>query len=183
MEDIMSRTIALIVATVAVLGCATSRPLPVNPSDAAAQDIIRFTDRVLREFPESPSLGVAVVHDGQPLLVRGFGRRDVEANLSADENTVYYIASSTKSYVGLLAALLAHRGVVDLDAPITRCISELKLPEGAAPEGVTLRTLLTHTVGLENDALVTRTAYPGEHTPAILIGLVSRSTVKDPKFD
>lgn len=178
----MFRSIAVILS-LATLGCATSAPTPVNPADAAAQDIIRFTRHLLGEFPESPSLGVAVVRDAKPLLVRGFGHRDVEAGLPADENTLYYIASSTKSYVGLLAALLTHRGVVDLDAPITRYIAELKLPEGVAPERVTLRTLLTHTAGLEHDALVARTAFTGDHSPALLIDLISKSRVKEAKFD
>ncbi|HUF70615.1 MAG TPA: serine hydrolase domain-containing protein [Longimicrobiales bacterium] len=152
------------------------------PADPAAADIARFTEQVMREFPETPSLAVAVVRDGKPLLARGFGKRDLEASLDADAKTAYYIASSTKSYVGLLAAVLAHRGVVDLDAPITRYLPDLKLPEGVEPQRVTLRTLLTHTAGLQSQALVGRTAYTGEHSPAVLLDLISRSRVREPKF-
>ena len=94
--------------------CTTAAPDP----DAARID--RFVQRALKEFPEVPSLGLAVVKDGKTILTRGYGYRDVEKKLPATEDTVYYIASSTKSYVGLLTSMYAARGVVDLDAPITR---------------------------------------------------------------
>jgi CubicO group peptidase (beta-lactamase class C family) len=146
------------------------------------QDIVAFAERLLREFPETPSVGLAVVVDGKPLVVRGIGVRDVVTKAPADAKTGYYIASSTKSYLGTLAALLATRGVVDLDKPVTQYLPELRLPDGLAPDRVTLRTLLSHTSGLRNDAIVARTAFTGDHTPALLTNLVARSGVADSKF-
>ena len=140
-----------------------------------AEDIDRFIARAMREFPDVPSLGVAVVRDGKTFLARGYGFRDIEKKLPATGDTVYYIASSTKSYFGLLTSILAARGVVDLDAPITKYIAEMKYPEGLDGNRVTLRALLSHTAGIDNDAIVDRTAFTGEHTPAMLIGMVGRS--------
>ena len=171
----MMRSAAALLALLAA--CATA-----PPSDPARTDIIAFTERVIREVPETPSLAVAVVREGKPLLARGFGRRDVEANVPADARTAYYIASSTKSYVGLLAALLAHRGVVDLDVPVTHYLTGLQLPAGVDPQRVTLKTLLTHTAGLESHALVGRTAFTGEHSTPLLLELISRSEVREAKF-
>ena len=151
-------------------------------STQRTDEITALAELVMRDFPETPSLALAVVHDGKPIVARGLGKRDVEANAASDERTSYYIASSTKSYVGLLAALLAHRGLVDLDAPITRYIPELRLPSGVTPGRVTLKTLLTHSAGLESDALVGRTAFTGEHSTPLLLDLVSRSEVKEAKF-
>lgn len=147
-----------------------------------AQDIVAFAERLLREFPECPSVGIAVIADGKPLVVRAVGVRDVVTKTPADAKTGYYIASSTKSYVGTLAALLAARRVVDLDRPVTEYVPEMKLPDGLAPERVTLRTLLTHTSGLRNDAITARTAFTGDHTPATITALVGKSGVADEKF-
>lgn len=156
--------------------------LPLHAAQPA-QDIVSFAERLLREFPECPSVGLAVVVDGKPLLVRGIGVRDVVTKTPADAKTGYYIASSTKSYLGTLTAILASRGVLELDRPITQYLPELKLPDGLEPQRVTLRTLLTHTSGLRNDAIVTRTAFTGEHSPALLASLVARSGVADSKFE
>lgn len=179
----MLNRIAAAVLVFLTTSCATAPPrAPIAPVDPAAGDIVRFIERVMRDFPETPSLAVAVVRDGKTLHARGYGFRDIEANARAGADTAYYIASSTKSYVGLLAAVLAGRGTVDLDTPVTHYVPELQLPDGVAPQRVTLRTLLTHTAGLSSGALVFRTAYSGEHSTPLLTDLVSRSRVGDPKF-
>jgi CubicO group peptidase (beta-lactamase class C family) len=161
----MKRTLAL--ALLLVISCATMKP------DSDAERIDRFVRHAMTKFPEVPSLGVAVVKDGKTLLTRGYGLRDVANKVPADADTVYYIASSTKSYVGLLAATLAARGVVDLDAPISRYLPETK-------QNATLRSLLTHTSGIANDAIVMRTAFTGEHGD--LVSLLGRSKSVESKF-
>lgn len=171
----MTRTLALAAALLLAVSCTTTTPAA---SDPAVQRIDRFAQRVLAEFPEVPSLGLAVVRDGRTVLTRGYGMRDRERQLPADAETVYYIASSTKSYVGLLTSILAARGVVDLDAPIERYLPEVRFENRT----VTLRTLLTHTAGIRNDGIVMRTAFTGEHTQTELIELLGRSETREPKF-
>ena len=153
-----------------------------NADDRAATDIDRFVKRAMRDFPDVPAVGISIVRDGKPWLVRSYGLRDAERKIKADENTAFYIASSTKSYVGLLAAVMAQRGVVDLDAPITKYLPEVKFAEDIKSENVTLRALLSHRAGIKNDAIVSRTAFTGEHTPAMLTGMLSRSTAIEPKY-
>lgn len=174
----MRRTLSLFAVLLFAVSCVTVQAAP----DPAAQRIDRFIRQAMSEFPEVPSMGVAVVRDGRTLLVRSYGLRDRERKLAADENTVYYIASSTKSYVGLLAAILDARGVVDLDQSITHYLPELSFGAGIDPKKITLRALLTHTSGIDNDAIVMRTAFSGEHTPAGLVELLGRSKAIEPKF-
>ena len=161
------RRLFIPLALLLVLSCATTKP------DPDAQRIDRFVRHAMTKFPEVPSLGVAVVRDGKTILTNGYGYRDVANKVPADADTVYYIASSTKSYVGLLAAKLAARGVIDLDAPISRYLPESKV-------NATLRSLLTHTSGIQNDAIVMRTAFTGEHGD--LVQLLGRSKSIEPKF-
>ena len=96
----------------------------------------------------------------------------------ATARTGYYIASSTKSYSGLACAILAQRGRIDLDAPIVRYLPEVTSDAGK----VTLRQLLTHTAPIDNDGVVFRTAYTGEHTPALLASLLNRSKPRKEGF-
>jgi CubicO group peptidase (beta-lactamase class C family) len=165
----------LAAALLFVVSCTTTIPTAPDPD---AQRIDRFAQHALAQFPEVPSLGLAVVRDGRTILTRGYGMRDRERQLPADAGTVYYIASSTKSYVGLLTSILAARGVVDPDAPIDRYLPEVRFENRT----VTLRTLLTHSAGIKNDAIVMRTAFTGEHTQAALVELLGRSQTRDAKF-
>lgn len=151
--------------------------------DPRAQRIDRFIAKAMTQFPEVPAMGVAIVRDGQTILTRGYGLRDREQQLPANEETLFYIASSTKSYMGLLTATLAQRGVVDLDAPIARYVPELSFAEGVNGDKVTLRTLLTHTSGIANNAIVMRTAFSGEHTSAGLLEILARSKPIEAKFE
>src|SRR2546430_1406166 len=132
--------------------CATMNP--------AARDIDRFARKVLSEIPDAPSVGIAVVRDAKPLLVGGVG---------SDASTGYYIGSTTKAYTGLACAILAQRGQLDLDAPISKYLPEV------TTQSATLRSFLTHTSGVENDAISYRTAYTGEHTPQQLAALLNQS--------
>ena len=147
--------------------CATS---------SATRDIDRLVTQTLAEVPDVPSLSIAVVRDGKPVYVRGAGLADVENRIAARAQTQYYIASSTKAFTGLACAILAERGVLDLDAPVTRYLPELTLAPPLDANAITLRRLLTHTSGLSNHAIEFRTAYTGEFTPSLLVSLLGQST-------
>lgn len=159
------------------VGCATA---PAPAPEAARID--GFVRKAMAAFPEVPAMGVAVVKDGKSILTRGYGYRDLEQQLPANDETVFYIASSTKSYVGLLSAILAERGVVDLDAPVAKYLPELQFASGIDSNKITLRALLTHSAAINNDAVVMRTAFTGEHTAPALVQLLSRSKSREPKF-
>src|SRR5690242_15925470 len=128
------------------VGCAS-----YQEHGSAARDIDRFAAATLREIPDIPSAGVAVVRDGRAVYLK-------------NPDTGYYIGSTTKAYTGLATAILANRGLIDLDAPISKYLPETKLT-------VTLRAFLTHSSGIENNGITYRTAYTGEHTPEQLAAM------------
>jgi CubicO group peptidase (beta-lactamase class C family) len=122
-----------------------------------------------------PGVAVVVVGRDGPLYVHGFGVADVETGAPVTPGTGFYIASSTKSFTGTLAALLASRGVIDLDAPLSRYLPELRMNPPLSADSVTLRALLTHTSGLSNSPITFRTAYTGDHDDALLVRLLGQS--------
>lgn len=141
----------------------------VFPADAdpATRDIEAFVAKTITTIPEVPSIGVTIVRDGKP-YARAFGYADVGKKKLADANTGYYIGSTTKAFTGLACAILAGQGKLDLDAPISKYLPEVKAT-------VTLRKLLSHTSGIENVPIVFRTAFSGEHDPATLVALIDSS--------
>ncbi len=164
---------ALSLLLLATTACSTASTL--QPSDRAARDIDRFIAQTVRDIPDVTSIGVAVVRDGKPYYASAFGYADVAKKTPADARTEYYIGSTTKAYTGLACAILANRGLLDLDAPITKYLPEVTMAPPLDAQKITLRRFLTHTSGIENDAIVFRTAFSGEHTPAQLVALLNSS--------
>jgi len=130
-----------------------------------------------------PGMAVAVVRDTSVILLRGFGVADVSSSSPVGPDTPFYIASSTKSFTGTAAAILADRGVWDLEDPAGDWIPGLNLPDPLSPDDVTIRHLLTHTARIDNAAVTYRTAYTGDHDRETLIGLLGYSEVLEPGFD
>jgi CubicO group peptidase (beta-lactamase class C family) len=168
---------ALTLLLLANVACRTT-----ETSDAAARDIERFVQQTLRAIPDVPSVGIAIVRDGKPYYAGGFGYADVEKKTAANAQTAYYIGSTTKAYTGLACAILANRGLLDLDAPITKYLPEVKMAAPLDVKKITLRKFLTHTSGIENDAIVFRTAFSGEHNPALLVSLLNSSKPRQEGF-
>ena len=133
-----------------------------------------------------PGVAVAVVADGEVVYLAGHGDADREANRAVTPDTVFYIASSTKSFTGLAAAILAIRGELDLDAPLADYLPGAKLHDDVDAAQVTLKTLLTHTHGVDNSGPITfRCAYSGQHTPELLADLLRYhgAQMGGPKFE
>ena len=120
---------------------ATAFPLIHERIDAAAREI------------GAPGLSWGVVVDGELAASGGTGWRDVQRKAPVDEDSVFRIASMTKSFTALAILLLRDEGKLSLDAPVTRYIPEfasVTLPtRDAAP--ITVRNLLTHSAGFPED--------------------------------
>jgi CubicO group peptidase (beta-lactamase class C family) len=93
-----------------------------------------------------PGLSVAVVDRGRVILIQGYGLADVENSVPATADTVYRIASISKSITATAAMKLVEAGKLDLDVPIQRyCPGFPK-----KPWPITTRELLSHQSGIRD---------------------------------
>ncbi|MFQ5529361.1 MAG: serine hydrolase [Gemmatimonadota bacterium] len=143
--------------------------IPAGP----AADLHRFILSAL-DLDLAPGLAVAIVQGDGVAYAGNFGWADEEAGLQVDAGTIFYIASSTKSFTGMAAAKLSHDGRLDLDAPLSRYLPDLRMTPPLSEDSITLRQLLTHTHGIDNGGpIVLRTAFTGEHDPGMLLDLLA----------
>ncbi|MCZ6835159.1 MAG: serine hydrolase [Planctomycetota bacterium] len=151
-----------------------SLALLVSVSTAFASDVPGIRDRAdLADFAtrwegamESlgvPGFTVAIIKDGELYAIDQFGKRDLKGR-PADADTMYYIASCTKTYNGLAIAKLAQEGKLDLDAPVRTYLPQFKLADEALASRVTVRDLLCHRYGINHDLIVFQDAYTGQIT-------------------
>lgn len=160
-----------------------TRPVAApSPPAIGAGEIETMLRDLFDETSLVPGMAVVVVQGDEILYVGGMGveRAGLDAPVTAD--TLFYIASSTKSFTGLAAAILASRDVWSLDDPISRHLPELQLPTSLDPDAITIRDLLAHRSRLRNDAVIFRTAYSGDHDREGLIELLESSEAIAPGF-
>jgi CubicO group peptidase (beta-lactamase class C family) len=103
---------------------------------------------VLNRWPTA-GLAVAVVRDGSLEWFYGHGVADIAANTPVSEDTVFRIASITKTFTAIAVMQLWEEGLVELDAPANDYLRAYRLvPAKASFRPATVRQLLTHTAGV-----------------------------------
>lgn len=86
-----------------------------------------FEELVSRIQERSNAVGIAVAivdRNGNTQYEKFFGYRDQERKLPIDEDTIFGLASVTKSFVALSIMQLVEAGKVDLDDPVSKYIPE-----------------------------------------------------------
>lgn len=80
-----------------------------------------YVKKVMYTYDAS-GIAVAIVDREQPVRELFFGFRDQEQKRLIDQDTIFGLASVTKSFTCLAVLQLAQQGKVDLDAPVSRYI-------------------------------------------------------------
>jgi CubicO group peptidase (beta-lactamase class C family) len=119
---------------------AWAQPQPAS-GDKARLD--RFEQQVesVRGRLKIPGLSVAIVKDQELLWTKGFGFADLENRVPATPDTLYSIASLTKTFAATLVLQLVEQGKLDLDEPVSHYSTDFK------DDSVRIKHLLSHTSG------------------------------------
>ena len=94
-----------------------------------------------------PGMAVCIRGPEGILYDRGFGYRSIEHKKTVDGDTVFGIASMSKSMTALACCILQTEGKLSLDDPVVKYFPDFHIP-GAADECVTIRTLAMHRAGI-----------------------------------
>ena len=111
------------------------------PSSDDKKRLERFEKEVdnLRNRLKIPGLSAVIVKDQKVLWAKGFGLADLENRIPATPDTLYSIASLTKTFAATLVLQLVEQGKLDLDEPISHYSSDFK------EDSVRIKHLLSHT--------------------------------------
>jgi CubicO group peptidase (beta-lactamase class C family) len=124
---------------------ALSQPLPgENNPDTSSQDqgrLERFERQVdeLRALLKIPGMSAAILKDQKVLWAKGFGFTDVENRVAVTPETVFHLASITKTFAATLILQLVEQGKLDLDEPMSRYSSDFK------DDSVKIKHIISHT--------------------------------------
>lgn len=136
------------------------------PAVQRAQELDGLHERLVEIMKElrTPGLAVAVVRDDKIIYLDALGVRDPEKNLPVTPDTMFYIASCTKTFIAMAVKSLAEEGKLDLDAPVRKYLPRFQIADPKLTETLTIRDLLSHAKGLNSGPIVWLDAYTGEIT-------------------
>ena len=120
--------------------------MSVDPRFAVVMEVAASS----REACHVPGMAVGILADGEA-FTEGLGVTDPRAPLGIDAGTLFQIGSISKTFAAVLAALLAQRGKLDLDAPLTDYLPEFQVADADATKRATPRHLLSHNAGWLGD--------------------------------
>lgn len=131
--------------------------LPGVVGGATNQSKLEGLDEFIAETMKTwkvPGLAIAVVQDGEVILAKGYGYRDVEKQLPVTPQTLFAIGSITKSFTVTAVGMLVDEGKLDWDQPVRTYLENFELHDPVATERMTPRDLVTHRSGLPRHDLL-----------------------------
>jgi len=120
-------------------------------TDRQIEDAIAQLDSLASKIMDAtaiPGLAVAVVWRGETVYAKGFGLRAVGRPEKVDADTVFQIASISKSIASSVVARQVGEGLVSWDTPIVDHLPWFALSDPWVTERITLADMFTHRSGL-----------------------------------
>ncbi len=99
-----------------------------------------------------PGMAVAIVHDGRVVYSEGFGVGNVDSNSEIGPDTVFQLASVSKSVGATVVAQQVTAGKVAWDTPINQLMPTFALGDPYVTDHVTVGDLYAHRSGLPDHA-------------------------------
>ena len=106
-----------------------------------------YAKKIIEEH-HIPGIGLGFNKDGAPLYEKNFGYRDVEKKLSVNAETVFGIASMTKSFTSVAIMQLQESGKLSVHDEIVKFLPDFRTSEMEKAKLITIHHLMTHTSGL-----------------------------------
>lgn len=93
-----------------------------------------------------PGVSLAVVRDGKPQIVKGYGFSNIEHQVPVKPETIFQSGSVGKQFTAMAVMMLVEEGKIALDEKIGKYLGDV--PESWS--NITVRHLLSHTGGMKD---------------------------------
>lgn len=125
--------------------------VPAGQIDAAINKLDELANKTMQESG-IPGMAIAVVKGGKAVYAKGFGVRKVGDPAPVDANTVFQLASVSKSLGATVIAAQVGKGIVAWDTQVIKQLPWFALADPWVTEHVTLGDLYAHRSGLPDHA-------------------------------
>ncbi|WP_343225329.1 serine hydrolase [Lysobacter enzymogenes] len=122
-----------------------------SPAEARRAELDRIVDQVQARY-RLPGLALAVVEDGEVVYARTDGELLAGSGRKVGADSLFKIASNTKSMTTALLARLVDAGKLRWDDPVTTYLPDFRMHEDWVTREFQVRDLLIHNSGLRAGA-------------------------------
>lgn len=102
-------------------------------------------DQIIQQFMKNtgvPGLAVGIVHQHEIIVADGYGVKNIETKEPVTGDTLFHMASVSKTFVASAVMQLVEQGSIFLDS---------KIAEDNRANEITVRQLLSHTSGMPDE--------------------------------
>jgi len=150
-----------------LIGCLVSCAVPsgglaqgnaavaVDADDIALAHAVDTWAQAIVASGEVPGMAVALVHGSTVVLAQGYGVRSVGRPEPVDLDTVFRLASVSKTFASSLLTVLQEQHFVSLDTPVHDLVPGLRLKVPELTAQLSLEDMLSHRAGLPYHTLDT----------------------------
>src|SRR5918993_2349931 len=146
----MGLSIGVRLCATALLGfvfCIPATAQALAATDGFLKELDDYLKATLKDW-EFPGLAMAVVKDGKVIVALGYGVRELGKPEPVNGDTIFDVASLTKSFTAAATASLVDEKKMSWDDPVRRYIPSLEFPDPYLTANVTIRDLLSHRTGV-----------------------------------
>ncbi|MEI7596539.1 MAG: serine hydrolase [Bacteroidota bacterium] len=135
------RSIVLLLLTIVFNICSA------QISNSIVKDLDLYFQASLNEW-KVPGMAIAIVRNDSILLLKGYGVKNVETKEKVDENTLFAIASNSKTFTASALAKLVQENKLSWNDPVTKYLPYFELYNPYVSSEMKIRDLLCHRSGL-----------------------------------
>jgi len=117
--------------------------IPCSAQQGTSAKVDEFINTEMRR-QRIPGLSLAVIKDGQVILIKGYGFANVEHQVPVKPETIFQSGSIAKQFTATAVMMLVEEGKLSLDDKISKYFSDTP----ASWKNITVRHLLAHTSGM-----------------------------------
>jgi CubicO group peptidase (beta-lactamase class C family) len=138
-----------------------------NSKQTSQEKLNNFTDyanKIMADW-HVPGMSIAIVENDKIIYAKGFGKRNEQGELVTPD-TLFDIASLTKSFTAALIASQIDQGKYRWDTKVLRLFPDFKLYNTKATQEFAVKDLIAHHSGLPEEALdaLGNFGYSTDHT-------------------
>jgi len=146
-------------------------------SNSNHSDLIKESEDFIKQRMESDHIvgvSAAIIINDSVIWKKGFGYADKDNNIPMTENTVVNIASATKTFTALAIMQLQEKGLLDINHPLNKYLPQFNpLTRGENLDNVTIKSVITHSSGIQTDVLKSGDLSSGKYTD--VLGFINES--------
>ncbi|MFE8699383.1 serine hydrolase domain-containing protein [Cytobacillus sp. FJAT-54145] len=116
-------------------------------NDSKKQKLEEYVVNVMNEN-HIPGAAIAISQNGKLFFQKGFGYRDIEKKELVTPDTIFGVASVTKSFTAMAILMLEQEGKLSVQDPVIKYLPEFTLKNVSDIKQIKIHHLLSHTTGL-----------------------------------